>query len=94
MLKIFNSQKRKWFSNIVLASFLILVIGTMFLSNVFKTPVKGQQELIEQSLVFSNKELENITHLSLKNKSGEFTFERTDTDSASTWHMTSPEIFL
>lgn len=83
-------EKRKWFSNLVLASFLALVVGTMFLSKVFKTPVKGQQELIEQSLVFSNKELENITHLSLKNKSGEFTFERTDTQTSSQWHMKSP----
>lgn len=90
MPKIFNSKKRKWFSNIVLASFLVLVIGTMFLSNVFKTPIKGQQELIEQALVFSNKELENVTRLSLKNKSGEFTFERADTAEGSTWHMTSP----
>jgi hypothetical protein len=90
MSKIFNSKKRKWFSNIVLASFLVLVMGTMFLSNVFKTPIKGQQELIEQSLVFSNKELEKVTHLSLKNKSGEFTFERADTEKTSAWHMTSP----
>jgi hypothetical protein len=90
MSKVFTPKKRKWFSNIVLASFLILVVGTMFLSNVFKTPIKGQQELIEQALVFSNKELENVTRLSLKNKSGEFTFERADTETSSAWHMTSP----
>lgn len=90
MLNALTIQKRKWFSNLVLVSFLLLVVGTMFLSNIFKTPIKGQQELIEQSLVFSNKELENVTHLSLKNKSGEFTFERADTQSSSQWHMTSP----
>lgn len=85
-----TNQKRKWFSNVVLGSFLLLVIGTMFLSNIFKTPIKGQHELIEQALVFSNKEIENVTHLSLKNKSGEFTFERADTQKSSPWHMTSP----
>lgn len=85
-----TQKQRKWFSNLVLVSFMLLVGGTMFLSNVFKAPVKGQKELIEQSLVFSNKEMENVTHLSLKNKSGEFTFERADTDKASPWHMTSP----
>lgn len=90
MPNVSTHQKRKWFSNIVLVSFLLLVVGTMFLSNVFKTPVKGQHELIEQALVFSNKEIENVTHLSLKNKSGEFTFERADTQSSSPWHMTSP----
>ncbi len=88
MLKVFN--QRKWFSNIVLISFIFLVSGTMFLSNLFKTPIKGQQELIEQSLVFNNKELENVTSLSLKNKSGEYTFERKDTEASSTWRMTSP----
>ena len=90
MLKVLNQKKRKWFSNIVLASFMIIVVGTMFLSDVFKIQTKGQLEVIEQSLVFSNKELENVTRLSLKNKSGEFTFERSDTDPASTWRMTSP----
>lgn len=84
------SKKRKWLSNIVLAAFLLLVSGTMFLSNVFKNPPKGEQALIEQSLVFSNKELENITRLSLKNKSGEFTFERANLNQTSAWHMTSP----
>ncbi|MEA9355946.1 DUF4340 domain-containing protein [Bacteriovorax sp. PP10] len=86
----FNLEKRKLFSNLVLISFLALVVGTMFLSNIFKTPIKGQKEVIEQSLVFSNKELDNVTSLSLKNKSGEFTFERADTQSSSQWHMTSP----
>ena len=83
-------EKRKWLSNTILVAFLLLVSGTMFLSNVFKTPVKGQQELIEQSLVFSNKELESITRLSLKNKSGEFTFERANLENTTAWHMKSP----
>jgi hypothetical protein len=90
MPNVSNHKKKKWVSNLVLVSFFSLVVGTMFLSNIFKTPIKGQQELIEQSLVFSNKELENITHLSLKNKSGEFTFERADLQSTSQWHMKSP----
>ena len=90
MLKVFNQKKRKLFSNIVLASFMITVATTMFLSNVFKTPIKGQLEVIEQSLVFNKKELENVKRLSLKNKSGEFTFERSDNEPTSTWRMTSP----
>lgn len=90
MPNVSTHKKRKWISNLVLVSFFLLVVGTMFLSNVFKTPIKNQHEFIEQSLVFSNKELENVTHLSLKNKSGEFTFERADLQSSSPWHMTSP----
>lgn len=83
-------KKRAWFSNIVLASFIIFVGGTIYLSDIFKTPIKGQLKLIEQSLVFSNKELENVTSLTLKNKSGEFTFVRPDTLSTSSWYMTIP----
>lgn len=85
-----NVEKKKWFSNFVLVAFLFLVAATALLSNAFKTPVKNHNEFIEQSLVFNNKELENITNLSLKNKSGEFTFSRSSTEAASQWHMTSP----
>lgn len=90
MSSIKNIQKKKWFSNFVLISFLFLVAATALLSNAFKTPVKNHNEFIEQSLVFNNKELENITNLTLKNKSGEFIFSKSNTDSSSTWHMTSP----
>lgn len=84
-------HKKKWLSNIVLVAFLLLVGATAFLSDLLKTPVKTHNEFIEQSLVFNNKELETITHLSLKNKSGEYTFERVGTDPATPWHMTSPK---
>lgn len=90
MLKISNSNKTKWISNIILASFLFFVAGTMFLSNIFKTPIKGQLEFIEQSMAFSSNELENILGLTLKNKSGEFVFEHLDIQTGSVWHMTSP----
>jgi hypothetical protein len=90
MVFIKNPKKRKWFSNLILLSFLLLVAATAFLSNAFKTPIKGHNEFIEQTLVFNNKELDKITRLSLKNKSGEYIFERTNTDENSPWHMTSP----
>lgn len=85
-----NVEKKKWFSNFVLVAFLFLVAATALLSNAFKTPIKNHNQFIEQSLVFNNKELENITNLSLKNKSGEFAFSRSSTEAASQWHMTSP----
>jgi hypothetical protein len=85
-----NPQTKKWFSNLVLVSFLLLVGATAFLSSVFKTPLKDRNQFIEQALVFNNKELENITGLTLKNKSGEYIFSRADASPTSTWHMTSP----
>lgn len=83
-------QKRKLFSNLMLFGFLLLVGATALLSNALKTPIKSNNEYIEQAKVFNNKELENITHISLKNKSGEYIFERADTVPTSPWHMTSP----
>jgi Domain of unknown function (DUF4340) len=76
-------QKRKVFSNLMLIGFLFLVAATSLLSNALKIPIKTNKEIIEQSKVF------NITKLTLKNKSGEYIFERTDT--ATPWHMTSPK---
>lgn len=84
-------QKKKWLSNSVLAGFIVLVGATAFLSDALKTPIKSHNEFIEQSLVFNNKELDNITRLALKNKSGEYIFERTDASVDSIWHMTSPK---
>ncbi len=84
-------HKKKWLSNSVLAGFIVLVGATAFLSDALKTPVKSHNEFIEQALVFNNKELENITRIALKNKSGEYVFERTDATEGSIWRMTSPK---
>jgi hypothetical protein len=90
MVFVRNPQKRKWLSNLVLLSFVVVVAATAFLSNAFKTPLKGNNGFIGQSLVFNNNELDNITNLSLKNKSGEFIFTRADAQPTSAWHMSSP----
>ncbi|MBC7713987.1 MAG: DUF4340 domain-containing protein [Rhizobacter sp.] len=91
MPNILAPQKKKWLSNLVLLSFLLLVGGTAFLSNTFKTHSKGKNDFIEEALVFNNKELDKVTQLILKNKSGEYSFERADTNTGSIWHMTSPK---
>ena len=91
MSNILDPQKKKWLSNFILLSFLTLVGVTAFLSNAFKTPVKTHTEFIEQSLVFNNKELDKVIGLSLKNKSGEFLFERPNTIEGSPWHMSAPK---
>jgi hypothetical protein len=89
MAKLEKIQKRKIFSNFMLVGFLILVAATALLSNALKLPPKSNKEIIEQAKVFTNKELENITKLTLKNKSGDYVFERADTTSP--WHMKSPK---
>lgn len=92
MSNILEPKNKKWLSNIVLISFLLLVGATAFLSKAFKAPIKSHNDFIEQALVFNNKELEKVTRLILKNKSGEYSFERIDTNPESAWHMTSPKI--
>lgn len=64
----------------------MLVAGTSFLSHLLKVPEKSKKEFIEQALVFNNRELEDINQLTLKNKSGEYSFIKEEI-----WHMTSPK---
>jgi hypothetical protein len=91
MPNIFAQQKKKWFSNVVLLSFLLLVGITVFFTDAFKSQLKNKDEFIEQALVFNNKDLGKVTQLLLKNKSGEYAFERKNSTTDTTWHMTSPK---
>lgn len=83
--------EKKWISNALIVSFMILVAFSAFLSEVLKAPAKKTTEIIEQSLVFNNKELETVNKISLKNKSGEYIFERASLEVGSPWSMTSPK---
>lgn len=84
-------HKKKWLSNSVLVGFVVLVGSTAFLSDALKTPIKTHNEFIEQALVFNNKELDSVVRIALKNKSGEYIFERSQPSADSVWHMTSPK---
>lgn len=83
--------EKKWISNTLIISFMILVAFSAFLSEVLKAPAKKTTEIIEQSLVFNSKELESVNKISLKNKSGEYIFERASLEVGSPWSMTSPK---
>ncbi len=83
-------NRKKWVSNSLIFMFVILVSFSAFLSEILKAPIKKTSEIIEQSLLFSNKELELVNKISLKNKSGEYIFERTSMEVKSPWGMTSP----
>lgn len=84
-------NKKKWLSNLVLSGFIVLVGATAFLSDALKTPIKTHNEFIEQALVFNNKELDSVVRIALKNKSGEYIFERSAATAEAAWHMTSPK---
>ncbi len=84
-------NRKKWVSNSLLLVFTVLVIFSGFLSEMLKAPIKNSSEIIEQSLVFKNKELDLVNKISLKNKAGEFIFERANLEDKSLWNMTSPK---
>lgn len=71
--------------------FIGLVGVTTYLSVRFQRTLKNEQEIIEQIKLFSSRELENINKISLKNKSGDYSFERDREGEVLAWHMVSPE---
>jgi hypothetical protein len=83
-------QKRQLASNLILFLFFILVSSAALFSNIFQTHTKSATEAIEQAKLFASNELDLITRVTLKNKSGEYIFERSGNSKESPWHMASP----
>lgn len=83
-------SKRKIASNVILFLFFILVGAAAMLSDMFQNPAKTGPQIIEQAKLFTANDLIQITKLSLKNKSGEYIFERNEKNQISPWHMISP----
>jgi hypothetical protein len=59
-------------------------------SDLFQNPIKSTTDMIEQSKLFTTAELTQIKRIVLKNKSGEYIFERKENNQVSPWHMLSP----
>ncbi len=85
------SLKSKIISNTAIVLFIALVGITSYLSIQFQHPTRNEHEIIDQAKLFNGKELEKIKRLTLKNKSGEYTFERGKEGQATAWHMISPK---
>lgn len=83
-------KNRKIISNLVLILFFLLVGAAALLTQVFQNPLKNSGKVIEQVRLFTNNELSSIDKLILKNKSGEYTFERDPINQITPWHMTTP----
>ncbi len=82
--------KRNFASNLILFLFFILVASASLFSDMFQNPIKTGKQMIEQSKLFTSSDLLNIQKISLKNKSGEFQFERNDNNQTTPWHMIAP----
>jgi hypothetical protein len=84
-------QKRQLASNLVLLLFFIFVSVAALFSDIFKTPNKIESNVIEQAQLFTDQNLELTKTIMLKNKSGEYIFERDQSTSSLVWHMVSPK---
>lgn len=83
-------DKRKLASNFILFSFFILVALATLFSELFQKPIKTASEAIEQTKLFTGTDLGLIKRIALKNKSGEFIFERKELAPGAFWKMVSP----
>lgn len=83
-------QKKKITSNIILFLFFILVAAAVTFSDIFQAPLKKNSDLTGQEKLFVASDLNLIKTILLKNKSGEFIFERSATNRPYSWHMISP----
>lgn len=84
-------QKRQLASNLILLLFFIFVSVAALFSDIFKTPHKIESNVIEQAQLFTDQNLELTKTIMLKNKSGEYIFERDQSTSSPVWHMVSPK---
>ena len=84
-------SKRKIASNTILFFFFILVGITALLSDMFQNPIKTGPQMIDQAKLFPANDLKDINRLSLKNKSGEYLFERKENNQITPWHMVTPK---
>jgi hypothetical protein len=70
---------------------LLILIGGLF-SVFFQAPIVTNQELSRFRLLFDETELKELRSLTLQNRLGTFTFERSPEDG--TWRMTEPRSVL
>lgn len=75
----------------IFGSFLIILVTTGFLTEIFKAPKKTAQELIENIQLFRKEEINKLQTIIITNKNGTFQFERSQQSELSPWLMSSPE---
>jgi hypothetical protein len=85
-----SRNKYEYLSNTILLVFFLLLGGAALLTDIFHTPVKTSIEASGMATLYKAKELDFVTKISLKNKSGSYVFEKIEKNQISPWHMTSP----
>ena len=85
-----NNSKKKFTSIIFNILFIVMVISGIFLTDIFKSSIKNSKQILDQTLLFTNQDLEQMTKLTIKNKNGEYIFEKQMVDHKAQWIMISP----
>ena len=86
-----NTRKKyEYLSNAILGVFFLLLVASAIITDIFHIPLRSAPELLGVTSLFKNEELAAVTKITLKNKSGLFTFEKLDKNQISPWHMTAP----
>jgi hypothetical protein len=83
-------DKKKFFSYSLLIIFGVFVGLAVLFSEVFQTPVKNSIEIAQNVKLFKLNYLDQFSKITLKNKSGEFVFEKNNDNQISPWKMISP----
>jgi hypothetical protein len=86
-----NPSKKKLTSVIFNVLFIIIVVSGIFLTDIFKSSIKNSKQILDQTLLFASDDLGQMTKLTIKNKNGEFIFEKQIVDQKNQWIMISPK---
>lgn len=70
--------------------FFILLSGAALLTDIFHTPVKTSVEASGMATLYKARELDFVTKITLKNKSGIYVFDKIEKNQISPWHLSSP----
>lgn len=69
-------NNKKFFSNLIIASFCLVTVGTIYLSEDLKIPERTSSELIEEIQILHKRILADNDQLTLVNSKGEFRFHK------------------
>jgi hypothetical protein len=84
-------NKNKLIGNLIFFIFIIFISTTVYLSKVLKND-QNVANIISQNLkLFKVEEIKQITKIHIKNKNGDFEFEKSEADQAKPWLLTSPK---
>jgi hypothetical protein len=84
-------NKNKLIGNLIFLIFIIFISTTVYLSNVLKNDQSVANIITQNLKLFKVEEIKQITKVHIKNKNGDFEFEKSEVDHTKPWLLTSPK---